>query len=378
MSVYKDARSPFYSYDFQIQRRRFFGSTEARNKKDAEAVEKQLKAKAKADLEQEKVTGTGPLTLDIAAGRYWTEVGEHHKQAKDTFRELERLVGFFSKDKRLDEIKDADVAAFVSWRRKQTVKGRKASKDGTPAPLIAPRTVNAGTILLAAIFLRAERTWRYSLPHKPHWRSHMLKQPQERVRELDQHEGEALDDAVRADYALWLGFARLTGLRRNETLIRWKNVNIFAKRITTIGKGDREVSTPITPDVQAILDKCVDENGVRHHPEFVFTFICQRPLKGQVRGQRYPITPEGAKTQWRRLRKRAKVEDFRFHDIRHDVATKLLRSTGNLKLVQRALNHSDIKTTTKYAAVYDDDVAAALAAVGKSRRDHRNDDKDVA
>ncbi|WAJ26269.1 tyrosine-type recombinase/integrase [Antarcticirhabdus aurantiaca] len=378
MSVFKGPKSPFYQYDFQIDGRRFHGSTKAKNKKDADAVERELKAKAKADLEQEKKTGSGPITMRFAAGRYWTEVGEHHKQAKDTFRELERLVGFFGKDKRLDEIKDADVAAFVSWRRKQTVKGRKASKDGTPAPLIAPRTVNAGTILLSAIFLRAERTWRYSLPHKPHWRSHMLKQPQERVRELDQHEGEALDAAVRDDYAPWLEFARLTGLRRNETLIRWQNVNIFAKRITTIGKGNREVSTPITPDVQAILDQCVDENGVRHHPEFVFTFVCKRTRNGQVRGRRYPITSEGAKTQWRRLRERAKVQDFRFHDIRHDVATKLLRATGNLKLVQRALNHSDIKTTTKYAAVYDDDVAAALAAVGNSRNNPRTDAKDVA
>src|SRR5690606_22541457 len=103
------------------------------------------------------------------------------------------------------------------------------------------------------------------------------------------------------------------------------------------GKGGKTVTTPITPAVQAILDQCKG-----HHDKWVFTYVCKRPLEGQRRGQRYPITAEGAKTQWRRLRKRAKVEDFRFHDIRHDVATKLLRNTGNLKLVQRALNHSDI------------------------------------
>lgn len=211
------------------------------------------------------------------------------------------------------------------------------------------------------------------LPVKPNWRDHMLKQPQERVRELDQDEGEALDAAVREDYALWFEFARLTGLRRNETLIRWKNVNIFAKRITTIGKGGREVSTPITPDVQAILDQCKG-----HHAEFVFTYVCRRPVKGQKKGTRYPITPEGAKTQWRRLRKRAKVENFRFHDIRHDVATKLLRDTGNLKLVQKALNHANIATTTKYAHVIVDELADALSRVGKSRKTSRTDQKDVA
>ena len=34
--------------------------------------------------------------------------------------------------------------------------------------------------------------------------------------------------------------------------------------------------------------------------------------------------------------KRAGVSGFRFHDFRHDFASKLLHETGNLKLVQRA------------------------------------------
>jgi len=47
----------------------------------------------------------------------------------------------------------------------------------------------------------------------------------------------------------------------------------------------------------------------------------------RVKGSRYPITYNGAKTQWRRLRKRAKVAGFRFHDHRHDIGTKVLRAT---------------------------------------------------
>ena len=49
------------------------------------------------------------------------------------------------------------------------------------------------------------------------------------------------------------------------------------------------------------------------------------------------------------------------------MGTKLLRDTGNLKLVQRALNHSDIKTTTRYAHVLNEEVADALEQVQKSR-----------
>lgn len=309
--------------------------------------------------------------MQHAEGRYWSEVGQHHANAPTTWTDLERLIGYLGKDKRLDQITNDDVAKLVAWRRSHTVKGRTKTKDGDPVKLISPATVNRSTtILLRSLFSRAENFWDHSFPRKPKWGKHLIKEPKERVRYLDDQEAFALDEAFagrhertnkhqrknhRSDYELWFRFARLTGLRRNETLIRWSNVNVFAKRITTIGKGGKEVHTPITPAVQDILDQCRGD-----HDEFVFTFVCERPREGQIRGKRYPITPEGAKTQWRRAEARAGVENFRFHDVRHDVATKLLRKTGNLKLVQKALNHSDIKTTVKYAHVLDDEVAAAL------------------
>ena len=62
------------------------------------------------------------------------------------------------------------------------------------------------------------------------------------------------------------------------------------------------------------------------------------------------------------------VIGLRFHDLRHDLATKLLRETGNLKLVQKALNHRNIKTTTRYAHVLDSEVAEGLERVAKLRK----------
>ena len=69
---------------------------------------------------------------------------------------------------------------------------------------------------------------------------------------------------------------------------------------------------------------------------------------------------------------------LRFHDLRHDFATKLLRESGNLRLVQKALGHRNIATTTRYAHVLDSDVAeameradAAMERVAKSRAKSR-------
>lgn len=87
-----------------------------------------------------------------------------------------------------------------------------------------------------------------------------------------------------------------------------------------------------------------------------------------LKGERLPLTYAGAKSEWQALRKRAGVKSFRFHDVRHDFATKLLRKTGNLKLVSRALNHSDVKTTMRYAHVTDGEVADALQDLSSSRQ----------
>lgn len=359
MSVYKQKGSTHYRYDFVVNGRRFFGVTEARNKKDALRIEGEMRVKARADIEQEKRTGTGPLIFDIATGRYWTEVGQYHSGSADTWRDLERLIAYFGKDKRLDEITDRDVAALVAWRRIQTIKGRKEDKDGNPVQPIAPSTVNRSTTgVLKKLFTRAKRTWRYQFPNEPNWRDHWLEEPEERVRELLGEEATALDAAAREDYEPWLQFARLTGLRRKETLIRWINVNWNTGQIRIQGKGRRWVTTPITPSVKAILDPLKG-----HDPEWVFTFVCRRTRGDQVKGRRYPITGDGAKSEWRRLRERAGLVDFRFHDIRHDVATKLLRETRNLKLVQQALNHRDLKTTGKYAHVLDTEVASGLQQI---------------
>jgi integrase len=72
------------------------------------------------------------------------------------------------------------------------------------------------------------------------------------------------------------------------------------------------------------------------------------------------------------IRANAGVADFRFHDFRHDFGTKLLRDSGNLKLVQKAMNHRDIKSTLRYAHVLDEDVAAAVERLAESRKNPRS------
>jgi integrase len=347
MSVLKDSRSPFWRFDFQIGGHRFFGSTKARTRREAEAVERAEREKAKRHIEQARTAATS-LRLDDVAGRYWQEVGQHHAGARNTERQLGYLIDFFGKDRVITDIGDGDLTKLVAWRRGHQNRSGK---------LISPFTVNDTTQQLRELFSRA-KLWGVRFDHEPRWREHWLKEPQERVRELHEEEGECLDAAMREDYGPFFAFAKASGARLKECLLRWNEVDWGARRITKPGKDGKLVSIPITSAIREILWPL---RG--HHPEHVFTYVAVRSRDGREQGQRHPLTYSGVQTAWRRLRKRAGVTGFRFHDFRHNLGTKLLRKTGNLKLAQRALNHASIRSTVRYAHVLDGEVADALEQV---------------
>lgn len=367
MSLYKHKNSAFYHYDFRIEGHRFHGSTECADKRKAKAVEDEAKACARAEVAAGKAD---PVTMDLAADRYWVEIGQHHAAPETTMANLKRLVLYFGPAKRLDDIKDPDVSELVAWRRGQTVKGRKKAK------LLAPATVNRSTIEpLQKLFNRAKRAWHMKFDREPDWKVHILKEPIERVREVRPHEEEQIDAAIREEYRAVVAFARASGLRMAECLLKKEQIDMVGAAIWTTGKGDKPIRKPVTSEMRAILSV-----AMKNPTEYVFVYKAKRNRTEKdgtqrIRGQFYPVTTSGLKTIWRRARLRkngpALPADLRFHDTRHDFATNLLRETGNLKLVQKALGHSKIETTTKYAHVLDDEVAAGMEAAAQARAKRR-------
>jgi integrase len=350
MSVFRDSRSPYWRFDFQIGRHRFFGSTKARTRREAEKVERAEREKARRHVAQAKAAATS-LRLDDVAGRYWQDIGQHHAGADNTWRQIKFLIDFFGPDKLITDITDDDVAKLVAWRR---------GHRGHGGALLSPFTVNDLAEQLKKLFTRAKLLG-VRFDREPQWRRHRLTEPQERVRELHDDEAGRLDAAMREDYAPFFAFARASGMRLRECLLLWSEVDWSTKQIRKRGKGGKLAPVPITSAIREILWPLRGQ-----HPEFVFTYEAQRSRDGREKGERHPLTYSGVKIAWRRLRKRAGVTGFRFHDFRHDFASKLLRETGNLKLVQRALNHADLKTTSRYAHVLDSEVAEAMERVTKS------------
>jgi integrase len=363
VSVFITEKSaPYYWYSFQIQRRRFFGSTRCTARKEAERFEALERERAK-DLIKATQRAATSLALGDVAVRLWTDKAQYDATPDATFSNIERLVDYFGKTTLLTDIDHTKAKKLVAWRRGQRVARRKDQKN---APLIANATVNRSTIaILRRLFMFAkEEGARFD--DEPKWSKLLLPEPDEHPRELQEHEADALDGAMREDYRPFFDFARASGMRLNECItLKWSQVNFGTRQITRTGKRKLPIGLPITPTIREILFPLQGQ-----HPEFVFTYIAQMTNKrlGRVKGERYPLTYTGTQTAWQRLRADAGVQDFRFHDFRHDFGSKLLRETGNIRLVQKALNHRDIRSTTRYAHVLDQDVADGMERVAQRRK----------
>ena len=94
---------------------------------------------------------------------------------------------------------------------------------------------------------------------------------------------------------------------------------------------------PLTREAYAILWKRRSQ-----HPVYVFTFKAQRTWK------KHPKTGEahGIGSNKRKWTKAG--VDARIHDLRHTTGMRTLRKTGNLRVVQKILGHTDIAITAKF------------------------------
>lgn len=355
MSVYrpkdKDGNftSPFYVYDFQLQRRRFHGNTGCREKRKAQEVEREEREKAKAQLKREAEGGTAPMTIDEAAGLFWTERGQFYRgNAQKTFKAaLAWIVEKAGPNRLLPSFSNRLVADLIAQRRGEGVSNATVNRTVTEP--------------LRRIMRRAEDAWDQKVP-KINWHKHLLEEPKERTRELSRTEEENVFKALPDDYQTVVRFALLSGFRLAECVgLKWSDIDWHARTISVVGKGGKPATIPLSKDLRELLFPLQGR-----HPEVVFTYVVRRPRKGiRLKGEICPITYEGTKIAWRRAIEKAGVKDFRFHDNRHTAATRLLRSSGNLRAVQKLLRHEDIATTTKYAHVTDDDLREAMEAAAE-------------
>jgi len=144
-----------------------------------------------------------------------------------------------------------------------------------------------------------------------------------------------------------------TGMRKSEILrLRWdqiKNGCIYLEAEDTKTKEPRQV--PINDHLRALLKEIRAERPVGIKYVFVFRRGEHRVKTGKRCRILNPI-PErvkDVKTAFQNALKRACIDDFRFHDLRHTFASQLVMKGGTLKEVQEILGHASMTMTMRYA-----------------------------
>lgn len=142
-----------------------------------------------------------------------------------------------------------------------------------------------------------------------------------------------------------------TGMRRGELLaLRWANVDMKGKQLTVEGSTAKSAQTrhiPLNDEALDVLKK----------------WKAQAPA-----GDRVIAVDTSFKTAWGALLERAKITAFRWHDLRHHFASRLVQAGVPLNTVRELLGHGSMAMTLRYAHLAPDQKREAVAKLTEGRK----------
>lgn len=129
-----------------------------------------------------------------------------------------------------------------------------------------------------------------------------------------------------------------TGCRRGELFdLTWANVDLDRRILTVSGataKSKRTRHIPLNREAMSVLRNWQTQSPVSEG--LVFT---------NDAGLRF----DRVNFSWRKLLKDAEISNFRWHDMRHHFASRLVMGGVDLNTVRELLGHSDYAMTLRYA-----------------------------
>jgi len=146
-----------------------------------------------------------------------------------------------------------------------------------------------------------------------------------------------------------------TGLRYGELAgLEWSAVDFRAKVLTVTGRTAKGAKTRHIPLNAEAIDVLTRWRGEGERKGLVF------------------CNPDGSrigsvKTAWLAVLTEAGIKDFRWHDLRHTFASKLVQRGVDLVVVRDLLGHGDFALTLRYAHLEPTQKAEAVARLNITR-----------
>ena len=268
------------------------------------------------------------VTLGRLLQRYLIDVLPARRGAATEGQRLQRLIRDPVSSLRVSQLTSQAVAVF---RDRRLLDGR--------------HTCHYDLILIRHCLKIAMNEWGLMLSSNPVNRVKMPPSPPARNRRLESGEFERLKEAAKQtkNPHIWpiIVFAIETGMRRGEILgLRWEHVDLdrrIAYLPLTKNGSSREV--PLSTKAAQVLAR------QRQHNDTTSPF---------------PVTPNGFRLAWGRLRRRAGLVDLRFHDLRHEAISRFFELGLNIPEVAVISGHKDPRMLFRYTHLRAEELVGRL------------------
>ena len=274
-----------------------------------------------------------------SAGKSWSDAAErwimttsHKADHLHDLQKLDWLAGHFS-GLPLTAINE-DLILRVSYMKKTET---------------SPSTANRYLALIRAILRASRDEWRWV-----HWIPPIkfFPEPEHRVRWLKPYEAKRLIIELPPHLSAMARFSLATGLRQsNVSYLTWDQVDI-KRRVAWINASDsksrRSFAVPLNESaLQVLRDQALVDK------KYVFVYK-EKPV-GRC-----------STAAWSKAKDRAKIEDFRWHDLRHTWASWHVQNGTTLYELQELGGWKTLDMVLRYAHLAGDQLMTAANRIDKN------------
>ena len=287
-------------------------------------------------------------SLSDAIDRYITEVLP--RKPKSANKQEAQLRWWKSK---IGERSLADTtASLISETRTSLIK--EPSPNGNRR---TPATVNRYTAALSHVLTMAYKEWEW-INENPCSKLTKIPEPRGRVRFLNDDERKRLLDECKHSRSSHLYpivvLALSTGARLGEiTSLTWEQIDFSRGQIILHEtKNNERRVLPLTGHAKDLLFKWKEVNE-RDDTPLLFP------------NTRHPEIPIDIRSPWNTAVEKAKIDDFRFHDLRHSAASYLAMNGASLAEIAEILGHKTLQMVKRYAHLSEAHTSSVVASMNE-------------
>jgi len=313
MSLFKRKDSSLWWVKIEVNGKKIQKSTGTADRKQAQEYHDRLKS----ELWEQSRLGVKPEYLWEEAVKRFLQETSHKASHQDDVDRLKWIGGLLNGVK-LSEINRTKLDAIITAKR---VEG---AKNGT---------INRHLAVINTVLRKAMREWEW-IDKVPTIK--LLPEPKRRIRWLTREEAERLLKELPAHLIAMVRFSLETGLRQsNVTGLLWSQVDL-ERKVAWIhpdqAKARKAIGIPLSDSAVSVL-----KSQIGKHPTHVFSFKGKAPVIHVNNGA------------WGKALKRAGIEDFRWHDLRHTWASWHIQNGTPLHVLQELGGWEGADMVRRYA-----------------------------